>query len=130
MATLNYSSTRKNIDSTLDGVVVVKALELAPIGGCVLDVSDSSYNDIDVLKAGLLIIKKSNGDYAPMPLSGSSYGSLPASASYAGILYASVLKSDPICTLVVRGAINEEACPYEIPSEAKSALSLIRFVKE
>lgn len=127
MSTINYSIGSQAVDSSLDGVVIVKTLETAPIGGGVLDVADFSGS---VLKAGHVIIRKSNGAYAPMPVSGDAYASLPSGAKVFGILYATIRTAYPEFTAVVRGTINVEAAPYAFTDAIKQALPLINFTKE
>src|SRR5699024_5713048 len=55
-----------------------------------------------------------------------TYDSLPNNHTYKGILVASVLKSKPFASVMVRGSVNEVAAPYTIPGGAISALELIR----
>ena len=65
-----------------------------------------------------------------MPVSGTSYGSLPASHTYKGVLVASILTEKPFASILVRGSVNEVASPYAVPSAAKTALPLITFTQD
>ena len=84
-----------------------------------------------VLKAGHVIISVTADGvttYKPMPVSGSSYGSLPASHSYVGVLKASIPVKDPRAAIVTMGQVNAAASPYPLTSAMKNALSNIQFM--
>lgn len=122
MATANLS-TSQSVDTTNDSVVIVKHLEGIP-GGRTLDVTGFSDDEIS---AGHVIIKEtSTGEYKPLPTT----GTIPASHTYAGILVASIKKENAQAAIMVRGTVNEAYAKYAIPSGAKTALSLIRFISE
>ena len=59
-----------------------------------------------------------------------SYSTLPAGSSYKGILVASVLKTKPFASVMVRGSVNKVAAPYTIAGAVESALPLIRFTQD
>lgn len=121
------------VDTSGDSVVIQKLLETIP-GGRTLDVSGVAETE-EVIKAGHVIIEKTaDGSLLPLGITDGSYDSLPANHTYKGILYATVLKSKPLASIMVRGTVNEEAAKNvhelpSVPSGAKTALSLIRFVK-
>lgn len=59
-----------------------------------------------------------------------TYGSLPASHTYAGILINTVLTSKPMAGIMVRGTVNPVAAPFSMTSiltAVKAALPLIDF---
>lgn len=130
MPTADLSRT-SSVDTSGDSVVIQKLLETIP-GGRTLDVTGVTE---EVLKAGRVIIEETaTGNLKPLAISSGSYASLPASHTYKGILYATVLTAKPLASIMVRGTVNEEAAKnvHELPSVpagAKEALSLIRFVK-
>ena len=96
-------------------------------GGRTLDCSD--FADDNVL-AGHVIIKKADGKYAPMPVTPAvpakpaqgetpavaaqpaKYGTLPAGASYAGVLYRSISKKNPAASIMTIGIVNPDMTPY------------------
>ena len=110
------------IDNSNDSIVIVKALGDIP-GGRTLDMTGFTS-----IKGGHIIIKLSTGVYAPMPVSGSSYGSLPASAAYVGVNRYSVSAADPRAAIVTVGQVNAAAMPYPLTNDIKSALSHIEFL--
>jgi len=110
------------IDNSNDSIVIVKALGDIP-GGRTLDMTGFTS-----IKGGHIIIKLSTGVYAPMPVSGSSYDSLPASAAYVGVNRYSVSAADPRAAIVTVGQVNAAAMPYPLTSDIKSALSHIEFL--
>lgn len=110
------------IDNSNDSIVIVNALGDIP-GGRTLDMTGFSNG----IKGGHIIIKLSTGEYAPMPVSGTSYDSLPASASYVGVARYSVSASDPRCAIVTMGQVNAAACQYD-PSSLASNLPHIEFL--
>ena len=107
-----------------DSIVIVNALGDIP-GGRTLKMSAADFPN--GIKAGHVIIQLSTGEYAPMPVSGSSYDSLPASAEYVGVARYSVPVSDPRCAIVTMGQVNAAACPYSVSSIA-SNLPHIEFL--
>lgn len=122
MPEANLSST-SSVDTTNDSVVIVNHLEGVP-GGRTLDVT--GFGD-DEISAGHVIIKETaTGNYKPLPVS----GTLPGSHTYAGILVASIKTSKPMAAIMVRGTVNEAYVKYAVPTAAKTALALIRFINE
>ena len=103
-------------------IVIVNALGDIP-GGRTLDMTGFSNG----IKGGHIIIKLSTGEYAPMPISGTSYDSLPASAAYVGVARYSVNASDPRCAIVTIGQVNAAACEFDVSSIA-SNLPRIEFL--
>lgn len=99
-------------------------------GGRTLDVSEF---EADVINAGHVIIKKQDGNYAPMPVKESAYDSLPESAEYVGVLRTSILKKNPQAAIMTNGEVNIEAVPYpmtEIAEAFAKACPFIAFVKD
>jgi hypothetical protein len=122
MATANLT-TSQSVDTTNDSVVIVKYFEGIP-GGRTLNVTGFADDEIS---AGHVIIKEtSSGEYKPLAVT----GTLPASHTYAGILVASIKKENAQAAIMVRGTVNEAYAKYAIPTAAKNALSLIRFISE
>lgn len=120
-----------------DSAVIRKCISCIP-GGRTLDCSD--FADDNIL-AGHVIIKKSDGSYAPMPVTAAtseppkaaSYGELPGSASYIGILYRSISKSNPAASIMYDGVVNSELMPYpmtEILTAFKAACPHIIFEQD
>jgi hypothetical protein len=128
--TANLASKGAGYDTGNDTIVIVNVLEAIP-GGKTLDVTGFSP---DVIPAGHLIIEEtSTGVLKPMPISGTAYGSLPASHTYKGVLISSILKAKPFAGIMVRGTVNKNASSYAIASvltAVKSALPLIRFTQD
>lgn len=110
-----------------DNTVLIKKFIKGIEGGRTLDVSE--YTE-DVIKAGHVIIKKENGNYAPLKVSGSSYVALQGSESYAGLLYGSILKDAPAGAIMTWGIVNEEALPYPVPADFKTAMPHIDYQKD
>lgn len=128
--TANINNTSDNFDTSKDGVVIVANYETIP-GGKTLDVTGFSPT---VIPAGHLIIEEtSTGVLKPMPISGTAYGSLPASHTYKGVLVSSILTAKPFAAVMVRGTVNKNASFYGIASvltAVKAALPLIRFTQD
>lgn len=109
-----------------DSAVIRKYISGIP-GGRTLDCSD--FVDDNVL-AGHVIIKKADGNYAPMPVIAAvpatpaqgetpavaaqpaKYGTLPAGASYVGVLYRSISKKNPAASIMYDGVVNPDLTPY------------------
>ncbi len=93
--------------------VVIRKYNTGYAGGRTLDVSDFAYANI---LAGHVIIKKADGNYAPMPVSGEAYGELPVGAKYVGVLYRSISKEKPAASIMYDGVVNPNAVPYPMTS--------------
>ena len=131
--TANLSNQKNQVDVGFDSVTIVKVLEDIPGGKS----QDTTGFTPDVIKAGhLVIVEDATGIHKPMPLNGggTGYGSKPSGHSYVGVVLASVLTAKPFVSILVRGTVNEQAFVnnggYSAPSEAKTALGLIRFTKD
>lgn len=128
MPQANLNREQYEINDGLDSIVVVNCLGDIP-GGRTLDVSDVAPGTT-VIKAGHTIIASNKGVMKPMPLNagGTAYGSLPANHSYVGVLKASVSVKDPRAAILTIGQVNQKACPYEVTSAMKSALTHIQWL--
>lgn len=93
-----------------DSAVIRKYISGIP-GGRTLDCSEF---EPDNILAGHVIIKTSEGKYAPMPVSGEKYAELPGGASYAGVLYRSIKKDKPAASIMYDGIVNPELVPYKM----------------
>lgn len=101
------------------GSVVIRKYVDGIKGGRTLDCDNVS---LDTLKAGHVIIRDTvNDTYKPMPISGSSYDSLPANHEYIGVLVNDIPVSKPFAGIMTAGSVNEVAGPYPV-SSIKSAL--------
>lgn len=130
---MTYASLNNEDQTLIDGndsVVIMNNLESIK-GGRTLNVTGFTPT---VIPAGHVIIKETaTGDYKPMPISGTAYGSLPAGHTYAGINVATVLKARPFCGIMVRGTVNTVASPYTIASiltAVKAALPQVIFTDD
>lgn len=109
------SNEPETLDFGLDSVVIrnfVNGIQ----GGRTLDTTNFTTTDT-VIKAGHVIIYDTvNKVYRPMPLSEGAYASLPSNHVYAGVLYKSVKKSQPLASIMNIGAVNQKAVPYAMTS--------------
>ena len=120
-------SKKTSVDTSKDSIIIVNLIEDIP-GGRTLDVTDVT---ADTLSAGHVIIANdTTGDLKPMPVSGNAYDAKPAGHTYKGVLVASILKSKPFASVLVRGTVNEVASPYPVTAAIKTALPLIRFTQD
>lgn len=92
-----------------DSIVIQKYISGIK-GGRTLDVTGFTE---PVIKAGHVIIKLENGNYAPMPIDGDHYVlTIPSGAKYVGILYRSIPTAKPVASIMTAGEVNSEAMPY------------------
>lgn len=93
-----------------DSVVIRKYISGIP-GGRTLDCTD--FPEDNVL-AGHVIVKKSDGTYAPMPVADGKYAALPDGTTYVGVLYRSINKENPAASIMYNGVVNSnnELLPY------------------
>ena len=130
MATSNLGRKTKEINDSLDSIVIVNALGDIP-GGRTLDVSGVS-SDTTVIAAGHVIIKTSAGVHKPLGVTKGSYVTLGEGESYVGILKASILVEDPRAAIMTIGQVNAGAAakavgaPYT--TAIKSGLPHIQFL--
>lgn len=127
MSEVNLKKASTNVDVGVDSTTIVHFIEGVP-GGRSLDVSGFSPT---IIRAGHVVIKEtSTGVHKPMPVSGSSYDSLPSGHEVVGVVVSSVMANEAIVAIMVRGSVNEATSPYPVTSEIKKALPLIRFIKD
>lgn len=127
VASLN--DEKKSFDSGNDTIVVPRVFETV-IGGRTLDTTGYTQ---ETVRAGQVVIKEdASGDHKPMPLNaeGTSYAALPSGHSVVGVVISTVDTKKPFVGICVRGSVNEEASPYPVTTAIKTALPLIRFIKE
>ncbi len=143
----NYTPEKDNVVFGLDSAVIRKYISGIP-GGRTLDVTDYAE---DVIKAGHVIIKLANGNYAPMPIipaqdakpaEGESpavearvakYAALPSGATYVGVLYRSISKKLPEAAIMYDGVVNPTLTPYamdDIKDAFKAACPQIIFEED
>lgn len=104
--------------------VVIRQYNGGVTGGRSLDMTGFTE---PVVKAGHVVIKVLDEDgvnytYKPMPVANGAYDSLPASHEYAGVVVASKPTTEPMVGIMDDGRVNDEAMPYPLSSEMRSAL--------
>lgn len=104
--------------------VVIRQFNGGVTGGRSLDMTGFTE---PVVKAGHVVIKVLDEDgvnytYKPMPVANGAYDSLPASHEYAGVVVASKPTTEPMVGIMDDGRVNDEAMPYPLSSEMRSAL--------
>lgn len=127
VASLN--NEKKGFDTGNDTIVVPRVFETV-IGGRTLDTTGYT---LEVVKAGSIVIKEdATGNHKPMPVNANAdaYAALPAGHSIVGVVISSVDTKKPFVGISVRGSVNEVASPYPVTTAMKTALPLIRFIKE
>lgn len=121
------NNQKQSFDTGNDTIVVPRVFETV-IGGRTLDTT--GYTP-EVIPAGHVVIKEdATGNHKPMPVNGTSYAALPSNHSIVGVVISTVDTKKPFVGICVRGTVNEEASPYPVTSAIKTALPLIRFIKE
>ncbi len=130
MATSNLGRKTKEINDSLDGIVIVNALGDLP-GGRTLDVSDVP-SGTKVIAAGHVIVKTSAGAHKPLGVTNGAYASLAEGESFVGILKASILVDDPRAAILTIGQVNAGAAKNAVGAPytdaIKSGLPRIQFL--
>lgn len=127
MATQTFGVDTDEVIDNLDSIVNKKVIADLP-GGAFLNAEEWQE---PVIKAGHIIIRnKTTKECLPLDVDSSTgaYKSLPETCEYFGTLRKSVQTKKPLAAVVLAGIINEEACPYSIPSGFKTAIPSIRFI--
>lgn len=126
--TLNVKNTQVIFGE--DSVIIQKWIADVK-GGRALDVTGITDS---VLHAGHIIYTDKKGTYKPLKVSGSAYETLPSGCAYAGVLYRSLLVSEPFAAIMTEGQVNEiaakNAVGADVPADFKTALPLIEFVTD
>jgi hypothetical protein len=83
----------------------------------------------------VIVEETSSGDLKPLKIVDDAYEALPGGHTYKGVLIASVLKTKPFASIMVRGRMNNEAAINAhglptVPAGAITELPLIRFNKD
>lgn len=130
MAYQNIRSGETFINTDNESIVIPYIQETKRGGACI----DFTGFTPSVLHAGHIIIYNStSGVYAPMPISGTNYGTLPDNFAYFGVLINTIEKSNPFGSILTRGQVNPNAMPYgwgSISSAVISALPHITWVTD
>lgn len=131
MTVVNLTNPPQGIITGNDSIVIKKYID-GITSGRTLDVTGYKPSEIN---AGHVIIKDSQGDYKPMPLSasGDAYASLPEGSSYAGILVATIPTNKAMAGIMTRGKVNPKVTPFPmdtIMDAVKAALPLIEFEED
>lgn len=109
----------ESYDSGNDPIIVRNDLNSKVIG-VMLDVS--SWTD-SVIPAGTVVVKTtSTGVHKPLTVTDGAYGTLDSTDEYVGLTKATVLKEKPFVGVINMGEINEQALPYPLTTEMKTAL--------
>ena len=122
---MNQTMTKKETAIYFDDNIVIRKFIGGLEGGRTLDCTGFS----GVIRAGHVIIKLASGNYAPMPVSEGAYASLPSGASYAGILYRSVLVESPAASILTNGEVNPKAVPYSMTSIMSAFKAACPFIE-
>lgn len=124
MATVDLNRDSYLVDDGNEGKIIIANLADIP-GGRALDMT--GYTD-EVVKAGHIIIKKANGEFAPLGVTDGAYDSLDTGEEYAGVLKASILAAKPFAAILTVGEVNAAASPYPVTSTIASGLPQIKFL--
>lgn len=123
----SLNNQKHGFDSGNDTIVVPRVFETV-IGGRTLDTTGFTP---EVIPAGHVVIKEdATGNHKPMPVNGDVYAALPANHTVVGVVISTVDTKKPFVGICVRGTVNEVASLYPPTTAIKSALPLIRFIKE
>ena len=116
-------------DNGNDSIVIIKNLLSLP-GGATLDTTNV-LDGVEVIRAGHVIMQDdTTGDYEPLEIDETTetYVTDTTGLTYVGVLVASVTVSMPMASIMINGAVNEVASPYELTTAIKAGLPLIQFL--
>ena len=129
---LNDLSPKKNQIVFGDDSIVIKKYIAGIEGGRTLTLTDSTGTELvsgNVIKAGHVIIKTDTGLYFPAPVAGEAYDLATLEGEPVGVLYRTILKSNPVASIMVAGVVNEAALPYPA-DDFKGNMPHIIFTKD
>ena len=121
-AKANLVDESKTIVAGLDSVVI-RQYNGGITGGRTLDMTD--FPD-SAVKAGHLVIRVLDEDnvnytYKPMPVNGTTYGTLPENHEYCGVVVASKPADQALVGIMDDGRVNDEAMPYQFADATQRA---------
>lgn len=120
MGAIANMTQESNVYSDGMDSVVIRRVGACLIAGKTLDMTD--FPD-DFVKAGHIVIRVTSDDtYKPLGVSDGAYSSLPAGSEYVGVVRASKPKSAPFVSIMYTGEVNDNASPYPLTEEIKTAL--------
>lgn len=104
--------------------VVIRQYNGGVTGGRTLDMT--GFGD-SVIKAGHIVVRKldeddKNYNYKPLGVAEGAYASLGSGEEYAGVVVASKPASEPLVGIMDDGRVNDNAMPYPITSQMRTAL--------
>ncbi len=126
----DYSPKKEQVVFGKDSIVIRQYISGIQ-GGRTLDCADFPEDNI---LAGHVIIKKSDGNYAPMPVKAATetkpaaYDALPDGATYVGVLYRSISKEKPEAAIMTRGVVNPTLTPYDMAGIMDAFTASCRFI--
>lgn len=130
MANLDINVQKKQIVFGEDSVIIQK-FDNGIKGGRALDVSAETD---DVIHAGRVIVTDGKGVYKPLAVTSGNYAALANGESYVGVLYRSILKSEPAASIMTSGQVCEPAAVTAngaaFPADFKTACPKIELIKD
>lgn len=115
---MNEDLTANKIVISGDDSIVVKKFIKGIEGGRTLKLDEWTE---DVVKCGHVIVKTTEGDFIPAPVSGKAYQSLGTNV-VVGVLYGNVVKPRQAASIMTWGIVNKELLPYPFTEEIAAAL--------
>lgn len=119
---IDITTKTTTVNTSNDSLVIVNCLETLP-GGRSLDVV--GFTDTEISAGHPIIKKTTDNTYKPLPKT----GTLPSGYEYVGVLVASLKTAKATASIMTRGTVNESYLKYTVSSAAKTALTLIQFIK-
>jgi len=117
----------ENLEITTNNDSIIITHEVADLpGGATLDVSGVS-EGTKILEGGHIIVKKSNGDYAPMEVENGKYKEQGGETIF-GVLKRTITVARPQAAILTAGQVREKALPIAPTAKIKTALPTIKFV--
>lgn len=114
MATQDLIQQGATVDTSKDNVIIQKLYDTVP-GGRTLETTGFPDSEI---RAGHVVLHDGT-DYVPQPVD----GSIPVGSEVIGVLYTSILKSEPEAAIMTRGIVDEVQLKYPITEATKTALT-------
>ena len=118
---------RQNFDETKSAVVILQVLDTIQ-GGVTLDTTGFT---ADYIEAGHVLIQETaTGVVKPLGFTGANFDALPEDHAYYGISLTTVQTSEPFVGVLVQGAVNYKAMPYNATSiltALRTALNNVEF---
>lgn len=122
---VNIVDAGNSVDTSNDSIIITQHFENVA-GGTSLDVSLVDATAYPVISAGWPVIRETaTGVLKALGVTSGAFSALPSGHTYYGVVRASILRSRPFASVMVRGTVNIKAFENSTKNQYNLATGLI-----